>query len=88
MNRRENLAKWYPVIFMYTGWGMCLLQFMIALITFFLYGKVFIEPAFLGLFGSMAGVGHITDAIREFMANPPSKELPGPPTQISPPSEM
>lgn len=70
------MTQWYPVIFMYTGWGMCILQFVIALGTYSLTGKAFFEPAFLGLFGSMAGVGHITDAIRDMMANPPSKELP------------
>lgn len=76
MKRRDVLIRWYPVIFMYTGWGMCMVQFGLALGTYWTTGKAFVEPAFLGLFGSMAGVGHITDAVREFMANPPSEELP------------
>lgn len=76
MSRRDSMIRWYPVIFMYTGWGMCLLQFGIALVTYSFAGKAFVEPAFLGLFGTMAGVGHITDAIRDFAMNPPSGELP------------
>lgn len=76
MNRRDAMVRWYPVIFMYTGWGMCLLQFGIAVGTYATTGKTFVEPAFLGLFGTMAGIGHIKDAIRDFMVDPPSKELP------------
>lgn len=76
MGRRDRLAKWYPVVFMYTGWFMCLLQFLIWLITELLTGKALVEPAMIGLFGSMAGVGHITDAIRDLIENPPSRSLP------------
>ncbi len=76
MSRRDSMARWYPVVFMYTGWGMCLVQFAIALGTYAMTGRAFFEPAFLGLFGSMAGIGHITDAIRDVVTNPPSRDLP------------
>lgn len=69
---RESLLSWFPVALRFTGLAGVLFVAVVWLLTNRL------EPALLGLFGSMLGLGEGVDALKELAASrtPPPPSVP------------